>query len=143
MTLEEELARFRAPLHWFAPVFTALAAVATLLAAVGLGSVIGHHVSRRTREIGIRMAIGAQSRTVLRMVVGQSLRLSGAGTALGLFGALCLARVLQFFFYGVRALDPVIYGSVALLLGAVALVASWVPARRAARVDPSIALQAE
>ncbi|MDQ3523259.1 MAG: FtsX-like permease family protein [Gemmatimonadota bacterium] len=142
-TMKEELARFRAPLHWFAQVFTVLAALATLLAAVGLGSVITHHVARRTREIGIRMAIGAQGRTVLRMVVGQSLRLTLTGTVLGLFGALCLARVLQVFFFGFRALDPVIYGSVALLLGAVALVTSWLPARRAARVDPTIALQAE
>lgn len=142
-TMEEELARFRAPLQWFAQVFAALAAAATLLATIGLGSVIGYHISRRTREIGIRMAIGAQRRTVLGMVVGQSLRLTLAGTVLGLFGALCLARVLQFFFYGVRALDPVIYGGVALLLSAAALMASWMPARRAARVDPVVALQIE
>ncbi|CAN5159236.1 hypothetical protein BH20GEM2_BH20GEM2_14210 [soil metagenome] len=143
MTMEAQLARFLAPLRWFSLVFGALALLAVLLCAHGLYGVISYNVARRTREIGIRMALGAQLRQVMEMVVRQSLRLTALGTFFGVIGALSVARLMQLLLLGVRPLDPVIYGGVALLLGVVALLASYLPARRAARVNPTVALQAE
>jgi putative ABC transport system permease protein len=142
-TMADEIARFRAPLRWFAGLFAVLATLALLLAITGLYGVMSYNTERRTREIGLRMAVGAHSRDVMRLIVGQSLRLTALGALLGLLGALSLARLLQLQFYGVRPLDPVTFGTIALLLGGTALVASYRPARRAARVDPMIALRTE
>jgi predicted permease len=142
-TLEEELARFRSPLHWYGRVLGALAALATLLAALGLAGVVAHSVERRTREIGVRMAIGARPRQVVGMVVREGLSLALAGTVLGLAGALCVGRLLPFHFHGVRLDDPVPLAGVAALVTVTALLSSWLPARRAARVDPVVALRAE
>ena len=143
LTMQEEVARFLAPLRWFARVFGALAAAAILLAGLGLGGVISYNVSRRTREMGIRAALGARPAQVIRMIVKQTLHLVVIGGALGLLGALSIARLLQVLFLGVPSLDATVYGSVALLLGATALLASILPARRTARIDPKIALQGE
>ena len=143
MTLEEQVARFLAPLRWFARVFGALAAAAILLTGLGLGGVISYNVTRRNREMGIRAALGARPAQVIRMIVKQTLRLVVIGGALGLLGALSIARLLQVLFLGVSPLDATVYGSVALLLGATALLASILPARQAARVDPGIVLQGE
>ena len=142
-TMEQHLARFRAPLRWFAGIFAVLAGLAVLLAAHGLFGVITFTVQQRTREIGIRMALGAKARDVVGMIVRQSGRLVRLGLIPGLIGALSLARLLQFMFYGVRPLDPVVYGGVAALLAGVALFASVLPARRAVRVDPVVVLRAE
>lgn len=142
-TLEEVRERLLAPLRWFAALFAGLAAVAVALSAAGLYGVIAHGVARRTREIGVRVALGARTGEVVRLVMGESLRLVALGAALGLIGALSLARLLQLLFHGVDPLDPVVYGTLALLLAAVAGAASALPARRAARVDPVVALRAE
>jgi ABC-type antimicrobial peptide transport system permease subunit len=113
------------------------------LAAVGLYGVMSYAVSRRTKEIGIRMALGAQVEGVQKMIVGQGMKLVGVAMVVGLAAALAVARLFAAFLYGVRADDVVTFVSVPVLLGVVVLIASWIPARRAARVDPMVALRWE
>jgi predicted permease len=113
------------------------------LSALGIYGVLSYSVSQRTREIGIRVAIGASKRDVIAMVVGGAARLSAVGLALGLVLAVGAGRLLRSQIFGVSPLDPVTFVGVVVLLAAVALLAAWLPARRAARVDPIIALQAE
>jgi ABC-type antimicrobial peptide transport system permease subunit len=121
----------------------AFAALAVGLAALGIYGVISYSVSQRTREIGIRMALGAQARQVRRMVLGQGLRLSVFGLALGVVAALGLTRVLASQLYGVSSTDPATFLVLSLLVLAVSALASLVPARRATRIDPMIALRQE
>ena len=121
----------------------AFAGAAALLAAIGIYGVMSYAVSRRTREIGVRMALGAEPRSVLRLVVGQGMGVALAGAAVGLVAALLLTRMMAGVLYGVRPTDPVTYLSVAAVVLAIALAASWIPARRAARIDPIKALRAE
>jgi predicted permease len=118
-------------------------ALSLLLACVGLYGLLSYEVTRRTREIGVRMALGARPPDILRFIVGQGIALSAAGAMLGILGALGVTRYLGSLLYGVRPFDPLTFFAVALLLGLVALAACYFPARRATRVDPMIALRYE
>jgi putative ABC transport system permease protein len=126
-----------------ASLFTIFALLALVLGAVGIYGVISYFVAQRTREIGIRLALGARRPEVLLMVVGQCAKLALLGVGIGLVGALLLTRLMKSLLYGVASADPATYSVVAALLVIVALAASYVPALRAMRVDPVVALRHE
>jgi predicted permease len=141
-TLEEYLSRFeRAYPRFSMTLFSIFAAVALLLAATGLYSVVSYTVAQRTHEFGIRMALGAQRRHVLRLVAGSMMALIGMGTVIGLTGSMALSRVISRFIEGWNPRDPVAYVTVAAVLVFTGLLACWLPARRATAIDPMAALR--
>jgi predicted permease len=127
----------------YGKMFAAFAAIALVLAAVGVYGVISYAVSQRSQEIGVRVALGAQRGDVLRLIVGNGAALGGAGIVIGLGGSLVVTRFLRSMLFGVSPFDPLSFVGVAVVLGSVALLASYIPARRAARVDPVDALRSD
>jgi putative ABC transport system permease protein len=142
-TMESWLADSTARTRFGTLLLGAFACAALVLAAVGIYGVISYSVAQRRNEIGVRMALGAQGSDVLRLVIGQAMKLVLAGVGLGLLGALALTRLMSGLLYGVAATDPATFAVNALLLAAVSLVACYIPARRATRVDPLAALKYE
>jgi ABC-type antimicrobial peptide transport system permease subunit len=122
---------------------TAFALIALVLAGVGVYGVMAYSVSQRTQEIGVRMALGATAESIFRMVLGQALRLVSAGVVVGLLAAAALSRLLGTLLFETEPLDPLTFSATALVLVAVATVASIVPARRGTRITPMEALRAE
>jgi putative ABC transport system permease protein len=142
-TMDDVVARDVADRHQQTTLLTVFAALALLLAAFGLYGLLAYTVTQRTREIGLRMALGASASQVVSMIVFRGLALSGAGLLIGLLAAKLLSGTLSRILYGVTPADPATYGAVALLLCAIAATASWIPARRAVRIDPIAVLREE
>ncbi len=142
-TLNELLSAQVAPMRFNTHLLSLFGALALVLVSVGVYGLMAFSVSQRTQEIGIRMALGARSTEVLRSVVGQGLRLTLMGTAIGLAGAVALTRVMASLLYDVSPTDPLTFAFVSLVLIGVAALASYLPARRAARIDPMVALRYE
>ena len=142
-TVAEALQRHVAPTRFYMILVGLFAGLAAVLAAVGLYGVVAYSVSRRTREIGLRVALGARRDGIVRLVVGQGMRPALLGLAVGLGAALAGGRVMEALLFGVQPRDPVILGGTALLLTLVTLVAAILPAYRASRVDPVEALRAQ
>ncbi len=142
-TMERIFSDLAAPRRLAALLLALFAALALLMAAVGIYGVISYSVSRRTGEIGVRMALGAGARNIFRLVLREGALLAGLGVAVGLVAAFALTRFLETFLFGVQTRDRATFVAVPVVLAAIALVASWVPARRATRVDPVVALRFE
>src|SRR5262249_43801610 len=142
-TMDEVVANSLAERRLVMLLLTIFAGAALALAAVGIYGVIAYSVTQRTQEIGVRMALGAQPQDVLRMIVGQAVGLALAGVAIGSASALLLTRLMKGLLYATTPTDPATFFAVAAVLGVVAIVASYLPGRRATRVDPVIALRGE
>ena len=119
------------------------AAAALALAAVGIYGVVAFSVTRRTQEIGTRIALGAQRRDVLRLILGEGARMAAVGVGIGIAASLAVTRLMSTLLFGISAADPLTFGGVAVLLSLVALLASYIPARRAMCLDPMVALRYE
>jgi predicted permease len=142
-TLDEVVAKSVAPRRFNMLLLMIFAAIALLLAMIGVYGVLAYAVAGRTAEIGLRVALGAGPRSVLALIIGQGMRPILAGIAIGLLGALGLSRLIAGLLYGVKPMDPLTYVAVAAIVGLTALLASYLPARRALRVDPVTALRQE
>jgi putative ABC transport system permease protein len=142
-TMTEALSESVAQPRFYAVLLGSFAAIALIIAALGIYGVISYAVSQRTRELGIRIALGAQRERVVRLVIGQGLALTLVGIFIGIAGAFALTRLIASLLFGVAPADPLTFAVVGLLFVAVACIASYLPARRAAAVDPIIAMRAE
>jgi putative ABC transport system permease protein len=142
-TMDDVVAGANARPRFTLVLLATFAVIALVLASVGIYGVIGYAVSQRMHEIGVRMALGATPRNVVRLIIGQGMRVVAVGIVAGLAGALLVTRLMTNVVYGVRVTDPLTYGAVALLLTLVALLASYVPARRATRIDPLASMRAD
>ena len=142
-TMDQYVADSVSPRRSGAVLLSIFASLALILASVGVYGVMSYSVSQRVHEIGIRVALGAQSSDVIKLVVARGMALVLAGVMIGLAAALALTRLMTSLLYGVSATDPITFGVVSVLLVAVALLASYIPARRATKVDPMIALRCE
>jgi putative ABC transport system permease protein len=142
-TMEEQVASSVSRQRFYATLLGVFAAVALVLAAVGLYGVIAYAVSQRTHELGVRVALGATGDRISRMVIGEGVILTAIGVLVGLAASLGAGRVIAKLLYNVKASDPLTFVGVALLLGVVAACASYIPARRAARVDPLVAIRGD
>jgi len=142
-TMEEVLSASVTDSRFLTILLGLFGALALFIAAIGVYGVISYSVSQRTHEIGVRMALGAERKEVLKLVVGQGLKLAVIGVVLGVVAALALTRFMASVLYGVKPTDALTFGAVSLVLLAVALSASYIPARRATRVDPMVALRYE
>jgi putative ABC transport system permease protein len=140
-TMERLMGKSVAPRRFNLLLLGVFALVGLALACVGLYGVMSYMLTQRTREIGVRMAMGAQTSDVLRLVLGEGLKLALIGAFLGLCGALALTRLLKTLLFGVSATDPLTFIAIAALLIFMALLACWIPGRRAAKVDPMVALR--
>jgi putative ABC transport system permease protein len=143
MTMEQVLSASITSWRFRTILLASFGALAVFIAAIGIYGVISYSVAQRTHEMGVRMALGAARGDVLKLVVGQGLRLALAGIAIGLVGALALTRFLASLLFGVKPTDPLTFVGVCLILAAVAVLASYLPARRATKVDPMVALRYE
>ncbi len=142
-TLEQVIAESLGERRFQTTLLVAFGAIALLLASLGIYGVVAYTVAQRSKEIGIRLALGAQRSSVLKMVMGSALRLALLGVGIGLAGAFAVTTALRNTLYQVSATDPVTFAAVAALLLCIAALASWAPARRAMRVDPMVSLRAE
>ena len=142
-TMDELVNRSLSPQRLNLILLGGFAAIALLLAAIGLYGVISYAITQRTQEIGIRMALGAQRRDVLRLVIGHGMKLTSIGVGIGAVGALVIMRFIKSLLFGVSVTDPLTFALIAVLLVGVALLACWIPARRASKLDPMIALRYE
>jgi len=143
LTMDEIISRSVANRRLSLVLLSVFAAIALVLSAAGLAGVISYLVAQRTQEIGIRMALGSEPADVVRLMVRQGGRLVIAGLVLGVLGAVAVGKYLASVLAGIQAPDPLIVVLLAAVLGAIALLATYLPARRAARVDPLIAMRAE
>jgi ABC-type antimicrobial peptide transport system permease subunit len=143
MTMNDLLSDVTARPRFILIMLSVFALVALLLSGVGVYGVLAYTVAQNTREIGVRMALGAETGDVLRLALGHGMTLVLLGVGIGLAGALSLTRLLKTLLYGVSATDPLTFAMISLLLIAVALLACYIPARRATKVDPMIALRCE
>ena len=142
-TVEQALAKLDRPRKFQTEMIGAFAVTALLLAALGLYGLMSYPVAQRTKEIGIRVALGAQRRDVLKLVIGQGMTVALTGVSLGLAAAFAVTQLMKSLLFGVTATDPATFAGVAALLAAVALLACYLPARRATKVDPVVALRTE
>jgi len=142
-TMDERMGAATAQARFRAVILALFAITALSLAAVGIYGVMALAVTARTREMGIRIALGAERSRVQRLVLGEGIGLVSIGAAIGLAGALAATRLLRAFLFDLSASDPATYVAIVVVLGGAAIAASWIPARRASRVDPVVALRAE
>jgi len=140
-TIQEDIAAGLWAPRMGAALFGIFGVLALVLASVGIYGVMAYNVAQRTNEIGIRMAMGARPSDVLGLVTGHGMRLAEIGIGAGVICGIALTRLLESLLFNVRAYDPLTYAGVSLLIAAVAFMAGWLPARRAARIDPALALR--